>query len=63
VFWKLNSTGDLLSGQGKYENEYVWLFHLETDMGESNKPKIEVAKEFFDSLYSAQVLGMLDRKA
>jgi hypothetical protein len=32
-----------------YENDYVWIFHLTDD---KEKPKIKVAKEFFDSLYT-----------
>lgn len=54
----MTSTGDLLSGHGKYENQYMWLFHL-TEGLEEEKPKIKVAKEFFDSLYCARVWGLL----
>ena len=54
----MTSTGDLLGSHGKYENQYMWLFHLTEDV-EGGKPKIKIAKEFFDSLYSARVWGIL----
>ena len=59
----MTSTGDLLSGAGKYENQYMWLFHLTEDPVDGQKPKIRVAKEFFDSLYSARVWGLLPAQA
>ncbi|KAJ7154768.1 hypothetical protein C8R46DRAFT_1356770 [Mycena filopes] len=55
VVLQMSSTGDLLSGGGKYENQYMWLFHLT----EGHHPKIQLAKEFFDSLYCARVWGLL----
>lgn len=54
----MTSTGDLLGSNGKYENQYMWLFHLTEDI-EGGKPKIKIAKEFFDSLYCARVWGIL----
>jgi hypothetical protein len=55
----MTSTGDLLNGAGKYENQYMWLFHVVDDPADSQKPKIKVAKEFFDSLYCARAWGVL----
>ncbi|KAJ7154771.1 hypothetical protein C8R46DRAFT_1041762 [Mycena filopes] len=53
-------TGELLTGDGRYENHCMWTFHL-TDGPE---PKIRVLKEFFDSLHCARVWGLLpDEKA
>lgn len=53
----MTSTGDLVSGTGKYENQYVWIFHIVEVEGQG--PKIKVAKEFFDSLYCAKLWGVL----
>ena len=55
----MTCTGDLLSGKGKYENHYMWLFHVEQSPPEGQHPKIKVAKEFFDSWYCARVWGLL----
>ncbi len=59
----MSSTGELLSGEGQYENQYMWLFHVEEHPAEGQKPKIKVAKEFFDSLYCATVWGLLKTPA
>ncbi|KAJ7234413.1 hypothetical protein C8J57DRAFT_1249189 [Mycena rebaudengoi] len=59
ILLQMTSTGDLLAGGGKYENQYMWLFHLVQDGADGQKPKIKVAKEFFDSLYCARVWGLL----
>jgi len=59
IVLQMSSTGELLSGEGQYENQYMWLFHVEEHPVEGQKPKIKVAKEFFDSLYCARVWGLL----
>ncbi|KAJ7756414.1 hypothetical protein DFH07DRAFT_478209 [Mycena maculata] len=59
IVLQMTSTGDLLAGGGKYENQYMWLFHLAQDPVGGQKPKIKIAKEFFDSLYCARVWGLL----
>ena len=59
----MTSTGDLVSGIGKYENHYMWLFHVEQSPQEGQHPKIKVAKEFFDSWYCARVWGLLKTPA
>jgi hypothetical protein len=53
----MTCTADLVSGAGKYENSYIWIFHVVEVEGQS--PKIKVAKELFDSLYSARLWGLL----
>ncbi|KAJ7142154.1 hypothetical protein C8R43DRAFT_1109304 [Mycena crocata] len=58
IVLQMSSTGDLLTGGGKYENQYMWLFHFSQDAS-GVQPKIRVAKEFFDSLYCARVWGLL----
>ncbi|KAF7330979.1 hypothetical protein MVEN_02438000 [Mycena venus] len=58
IVLQMTSTGDLLAG-GKYENQYMWLFHIEQDHAGDTNPKIRIAKEFFDSLYCARVWGVL----
>lgn len=57
--YQMSSTGELLSGEGQYTNQYMWLFHVEEHPAEGHKPKIKVAKEFFDSLYCARVWGLM----
>lgn len=48
-----------MSGKGKYEHHQMYLFHFTDAVGESGKPKIKVLKEFFDSLYSARIHGLV----
>ncbi|KAJ7437998.1 hypothetical protein B0H11DRAFT_2105948 [Mycena galericulata] len=59
IVLQMTCTGDLLNGGGKYENHCMWLFHLTDPAVNGQAPKIKVAKEFFDSLYSARVWGLL----
>ncbi|KAJ8088031.1 hypothetical protein PM082_013582 [Marasmius tenuissimus] len=58
VVLQLKCDGELTSGMGNYDNEYIWIFHLVQHEGDL---KIKVAKEFFDSLYCARIWGILPK--
>jgi ketosteroid isomerase-like protein len=48
--------GGLLNRARKYENQYMWLFHVVDNPADS---QIKVTNEFFDSLYCARMWGVL----
>ncbi|THU82647.1 hypothetical protein K435DRAFT_971871 [Dendrothele bispora CBS 962.96] len=54
IVLQMKSSGELTSGKGQYDNDYIWIFHI---VQQESTSKIKVVKEFYDSLYCMQVWG------
>jgi len=55
VMLQLKCSSRQIANGSRYENEYIWIFHLtEGGANRGSEPKIKIAKEFFDSLYAAE---------